>query len=61
MRWLSGAYLCFERLQNADGSFAEPVPGDASVTATAAFALLCAQADSLIWNNYALADVEPGM
>ena len=20
MRWLSGAYLCFERLQNADGS-----------------------------------------
>ena len=63
-RWLFNGKTVADKLidlQNADGSFAEPVQGDASVTATAAFALLCAQADSLIWNNYALADVEPGM
>ena len=63
-RWMFNGKSVADKLidlQNADGSFAEPVPGDASVTATAAFALLCAQADSLIWNNYALADVEPGM
>ena len=63
-RWMFNGKSVADKLidlQNADGSFAEPVPGDASVTATAAFALLCAQADSLIWNNYALADVEPGI
>ena len=63
-RWLFGGKTVADKLidlQNEDGSFTEPVPGDASVTAAAAFALLCAQADSLIWNNYALADVEPGM
>ena len=63
-RWLFDGKTVADKLidlQNADGSFTEPVQGDASVTATAAFALLCAQADSLIWNNYALADIEPGM
>ncbi len=59
-RWLRGEKTVVDALLSLageDGGFAEPAPNSCTENAKALFALLCAQADSMIWSNYAMADI----